>query len=383
MDATAAPRFEQGPPPPPSWTPKLRLLPGMRLITWLFSVATRAVLLAILAGVFGFLVLFAYFLVGRTWCAPVILSAGHERVVQARREWMEESLKVADLDSRISVLHRQLLEAENGAELARTIAAAEAQALREDAAQNALEIEVGRAAIARGTAEHREATSLLARIGKLPDPEANFEKGLVNRARFLTDMLARTDLSIRAAELDTNLAEAAARLAALERRRARLRAAAALGEGKPGQERLGHEELQHVSVWNKATLDLRTGADEMRRLRRDAEQLEALRAELLRGLRPLAESPLLAAARAPVAVVFVAYGNGAAFKPGQPVFRCRLGLLLCSPIGTIGPVVDGEVSLPHPLFRRAVRGSFRSVEAMAEPQAAQDALLFSAPPLFF
>ena len=69
---------------------RFHLLPDIKLITWLFSLATRAVLLAILLGVFGFLALFAYFLLGRTWSMPVILSAGYDRVIQVQREWLEK-----------------------------------------------------------------------------------------------------------------------------------------------------------------------------------------------------------------------------------------------------------------------------------------------------
>src|SRR5260370_6270156 len=110
MDATIPysahePRRKQG--------PRFRLLPDIKLITWLFSLATRAVLLAILLGVFGFLTLFAYFLLGQTWSIPVVLSARYERVIQAQRGWLEKNLRLADLDSRIHVISHQLLDTEH------------------------------------------------------------------------------------------------------------------------------------------------------------------------------------------------------------------------------------------------------------------------------
>ena len=379
MDATIPysahePRRKQG--------PRFRLLPDIKLITWLFSLATRAVLLAILLGVFGFLTLFAYFLLGQTWSMPVVLSAGYERVIQVQREWLEKNLRLADLDSRIQVIRHQLLETENRIEIARIAAAAEANAIRTDARQNDLEIEVLGNALARGADERRDASNLLLRIGRLPDPEENFEKGLVNRARFLTDMLARTDLSLKLAALDATLGEDAARLAALKRRRHSLRDAQVIIEGKLG-ERLSHQELEYVKIWNQAALDLQTGADEVKSLRQSLGQLETLHTELLSSLRPLADSPLLAAAREPAAVVFVPYSNAATYKPGQPIYHCRLGLVVCSPIGTIGSFVDGEITFPHPLFRRPIRGSFYSIKLTVDKQAAQDSLLFSARPLLF
>ena len=362
--------------------PGVRLLPDIKLITWLFSLVTRAVLLAILLGVLGFLALFGYFFLGRTWSMPVVLSAGHERVIQVQRDWMERSLKLADLDNRTQVLRRQLLETENSMEIARIAAAAEANVIRTDTQQNDLEIEAVENALTRGANVRHIASNLLVRIGGLPNPEESFEKGLVNRARFLTDMLARADLSIKVAALDATLADNAGRLATFQRRRNSLNSAEATIQGKPG-EALSSRELEYVKVWNKANLDLRTGSDEDQRLRQSLERIESLRTELIDSLRPLAASPLLAAAREPAAVVFVPYGNASTYKIGQPIYQCRLGLILCSPSGTITGHVDGEVTVPHPFFRHAVRGSFFSIELTADKEAAQDLLLFSRRPLLF
>lgn len=368
--------------PPPQPGPRFRLLPGMKLITWLFSFATRVVLLAILLGVLGFLALFAYFLTGQTWSMPVVLSAGHERVIKVQHDWLETNLKLADIESRVEVLRRQLLETENSMEIARVTAAAEANTIYMGTRQNDLEIKSIENAMATGADVRRTASNLLLRLGGLPDPEENFAKGLVNRARFLTDMLARTDLTIKVATLDASLAEYAVRLAALEERRDSLRAAQSIVEGKPA-DRLSSRELEYMMIWNKATFDLRTGSDEDQRLRQNMEKLEALHTEVLSSRRQLAASPLLAAVRDPAVVVFVPYGNGSTYKAGQPIYHCRLWLVLCSSIGAIGPFVDGEITFPHPFFRGAVRGSFYSIELTANKQAAQDLLLFSAPPLLF
>jgi hypothetical protein len=314
MDATV-PRLAQE--PHPKQRPRLRLLLDMKLITWLFSLATRAVLLSILVGVLGFLTLFAYFLLGQTWSMPAILSAGNERVVQVQRDWLERRLKLADLDSRVQVLRRQLLEIENSMEIAHVAASAEANTIRTDAKQNDLEIEVVRNAIARGTSERHNASNTQAIV-----------------------------------------------------------------EGKVGG-LLSHRELEYLKAWNEAILKLRTGSDEVQHLRQSLEHLGTLRTELLDSLRPLADSPLVAAAHEPAVVVFVPYDNVATFKPGQPIYNCRLGLVLCSPIGTTGRFVDGEITLQHPFFRRVIRGSFYSVELRTDKQAAQNLLLFSAPPLLF
>jgi len=361
---------------------RFRLLPDVKLITWLFSLATRAVLLAILLGVFGFLTLFAYFLVGRTWSMPVVLSAGHEQVIKAQHDWMDTNLKLADIEGRLHGLRRQLLETENSLEIARIAVAAEVNTIRTEAKQNDLEIKSIENTTAKAIAARTDAANLLLRIARLPDPEENFERRLVNRARFLTDMLARTDLGIKVAALDASLAENATHRTALEERRDSLRSAQAIMQGKSG-EGLSAPELDDVKTWNQAVLSLRIGTDEVQRLRQELEKLDALRTEMLDSLRPLAASPLLKAARMPAVVIFVPYGNATTYKPGQPLYHCRLWLALCSSIGTIGPLVDGETTSSHPYFHSVSRGSFYTVELTGNTQAAEDSLLFSAPPLLF
>ena len=361
---------------------RISLVPDIKIIVWLFSLSTRVVLLVILLGVLGFLATFTYFLVGRSWGMPTILTAGDERVVQQQRDWLERNLKLADLDARIDGLQRQLLENENNIAIGRLGAETETNAIRIDLIQNDKEIKTLEEAIASATNEREKASYLLQRIGRLPDPENNYEKGLVNRARFLTDMLTRTDLGIKIAALDTTLGDDAARLAALRRKRESLQAAQAVMAGKPG-EQLSHEELGFVTIWNKDVFNMQTGPDEDRRLKESITKLKSLHDELSASLLPLANSPLLAATRHPTAVVFVPYSNDARYKAGKRIYRCRLWLIFCSPIGTVEGPVDGEVALPHPLFRHLVRGRFYGLKLTVNQEAAQEWLLFSAPPILF
>jgi hypothetical protein len=364
---------------PFSW-PGLHLLPDIKVITWLFSLATRAVLIAILLGVCGFLAMFGYFLVGRSWSMPVLLSSGHERVMQAQHNWLDENLRVADLDSRIQVIQRQILETENNMKLGRLAAAAEANAIQVDLRQTDLEIEGLESAVETANQERSNAARLLARLGTLPDPEVNFDKALTNRARFLSDMLALTDLSIKIAALNEGLSDKNARLKNLRSKRESLQSALAVTEGK-SEDHLGHAELQYITNWSKAVLDMRTGSDQLASFRQSLQSLETLRAQLQDSLRPRAASPLVAAAQKPAIVVFVPYGNRGSYQTAQPIYHCHLWLILCAPVGTIGALVDGEVTSTHPFFRREVRGNFYSVDLSGDEEAAQELLLFSSPPL--
>ena len=78
--------------------------------------------------------------------------------------------------------------------------------------------------------------------------------------------------------------------------------------GKTAAPNLG-TELEQVQIWNKSRVNLSIGASERKRLEQNLRDFEALKAEILKSLEPLAKSPLVAAAREPVVVVFVPYGE--------------------------------------------------------------------------
>jgi hypothetical protein len=234
--------------------------------------------------------------------------------------------------------------------------------------------------------ERNAGVEILKKVENGPVPETTYEHGLITRQRLITELLARANLTLQIANIDVKVRENETQFAALESQQKSIISAQGMIGGKTAAPNLGTAELEQVQIWNKGSVNLSIGASERKRLEQNLRDLEALKAEILKSLEPLAKSPLVAAAREPVVVVFVPYENSTRFHERQPLFRCRLWLVWCEQIGVIGPFVDGEVSLPHPLYGRYIRGAFHSValyKGEQGEQAAQDMLVFSSKPLFF
>lgn len=361
-------------------------MPSMKLVTTLFSQLTRAILLTILASVFGFLILFGYFLFGRSWSLPVILTHGHEQVVSARRDWLDQHLKLAELRNRRLDMQRQLAEAEDAIGTAGIAISAVEHSFGQKLEQNDLERSFLEELVTSLSEERDSSLRVHAELEAGPDPDESLDQGLITRPRYVSELTARGDLRLQIANLDASLVQYRVRLAELDRERESLldaqKALEAEVEGEDAPSRLGFQEFAPLKEWRSAQLDVKVGPSEVERLQSMLQQTEAFEREMETGLRLLEVNPLFQATREPVVVVFVPYENTRAFQPGEPAYRCRVYLVLCSRIGTWGESVDGEMTLPHPLFGRLVRGSFQSIELDVDHDAAQDMLLFGRKPFF-
>jgi hypothetical protein len=67
-------------------------------------------------------------------------------------------------------------------------------------------------------------------------------------------------------------------------------------------------------------------------------------------------APLLRALRTRLTIAFVPYENLGNAQKGAAVYGCRLSVVWCPRIGTVGELLDGEVTARHPLFGSDMRG---------------------------
>jgi hypothetical protein len=93
-------------------------------------------------------------------------------------------------------------------------------------------------------------------------------------------------------------------------------------------------------------------------------------------LSSLENSAYLEALEQRLTIAFVPYGNLGSISAGERLFGCHLGVLLCSEIGTIVRVLEGEVMLDHPLRRETLRGRMVELD-VEEPLWAQEKVLFA------
>jgi hypothetical protein len=77
----------------------------------------------------------------------------------------------------------------------------------------------------------------------------------------------------------------------------------------------------------------------------------------------------------------VPYENLGGVRPGAQLYGCALMLLWCRPVGEVTQVLEGEVSLRHPVRQQMLRGVMVEL-SLGERQWAQEQLLHvGRPPL--
>jgi hypothetical protein len=90
----------------------------------------------------------------------------------------------------------------------------------------------------------------------------------------------------------------------------------------------------------------------------------------------LASSPYLRAVERKVVIVFIPYSNSGNVKVGTRLYGCRWGLVLCSRVGRVISLLDGEVQELHPHDESILRGVMAEIE-LSKSSAGGDKVLFA------
>lgn len=110
-------------------------------------------------------------------------------------------------------------------------------------------------------------------------------------------------------------------------------------------------------------------------LKAETDQIAALN----QALTIASENPVFSVIHGPSKTfLFIPYGT--TLRPGQPLYGCKLGLLLCSKSGQVVLVFPAEVHGQNPLFKDDVRGNL--AEVFIRPEDAKQKVLFFGRPLW-
>jgi hypothetical protein len=90
----------------------------------------------------------------------------------------------------------------------------------------------------------------------------------------------------------------------------------------------------------------------------------------------LASSPYLRAVERKLVIAFVPYQNLKNVKVGTELYGCSWGLVMCSRVGKISGVIDGEVTDQHPHDESMQRGLMVEVQ-LSKPAAEEERVLFA------
>jgi hypothetical protein len=183
------------------------------------------------------------------------------------------------------------------------------------------------------------------------------------------------DAKLRAAQLDTEKLEIDAELTQIDRTVAAddlflTEVGTSADAPKTPEQWLVRREVE------KAKLDKDNSIGKRVPLKQRLDSL-ALRTKDQDGLvARLAASPYLRAVEHKVVIAFVPYQNLGNVKIGTKLYGCAWGLVVCSRVGAVTAVIDGEVTETHPHDDSIQRGVMVEIE-LSTPAAAGDTVLFA------
>jgi hypothetical protein len=187
----------------------------------------------------------------------------------------------------------------------------------------------------------------------------------------------------RVVEASTGLADAKMRRSELEAEQASNEkfeatvAGLAADAGKNAQAALVRREV------DKSVLERQAAGDRRAALQRRIKELDVRTGEQDVVINRLAASPYMKATQQRKVVAFVPYQNLRNAQPGTSLYGCSWGLVICSRIGTIVSLLDGEVQETHPHDDSLQRGVLVEIE-LTDAKAAENPVLFAGgKPLFF
>lgn len=337
----------------------------------------------ILIGFVSYLGLQGFFLLSRRWVAPTILSPTDPEILQLNAQIAQQSAARDQVLAQRRETQSRLADAERTLDAERDFQkrfqaalqserTSRAQALRRLAILHH-EYQLAREEIA----ESNRAYSGLSRVRT----EALYGARLLDQEAHLTTnhqlaQIAQSNLNLaeHAVELET-------RQEALRRELQGLDAARAGRGGKAeGMTTevllLEREHTRSVLEQSRAEALRDATQEDLRALDAAAERYEKL-------LTTIRASPHLRALEGNLTVAFVPYENLENAPAGTPLYACSAKLVWCHQAGVVGEVLEGEVSVKHPIRQHFLRGVMVELHLQDGVSAREELLHLGRPPLLF
>jgi hypothetical protein len=375
------PKIVVAPPPPPPAPEPSPVVPTSRVVhaanravVTIYKVVGLGMLTVIVGGLLSYLGVHAFYLVNRGWVLPTALSPSDERVLRV-------SSMIAQEGVRRDALLAQRLELAGRLEDARRTATSETAfqesfnvALQADLSRRADALSRFQSLLAHyehaksDIFEARKAYAGMSKAQIADDFGAHLiDKGAMINSNFQLAEIAGADLALR-----ERTAEVADRVATLAHDVRSFRRATNRNELKSAA--LSFEILRSEHEYDLSVLASQKAKDDVQRLEQSLAIVDQSLVAYEQITRSLAGSPFALGADQKSTVIFVPYENLANVAPGAPLYACSVPLLGCHQVGKVGAVIDGELLQPHPVLGQDVRGVMVHV-LLDDPRASQKPVL--------
>lgn len=358
---------------------------NQRIVDKLNTVAVNAykalgtVLLAlILAGLVSYLGVQIFFFVNHSWLAPTVVSPTDPEILQLNTQLAQQAASRDRLlaEQRELEARREqaglLLGAEKDFQERFRVALGSERTARAKSLRRLAALRREYQEASREISESNRAYAGMARTRT----EALYNARMLEREERLTAnhqlaQMAQSNLSLAqgSAELQTKLEALKRELDGLD---------ASLGGRSEG---LTTEVLLLEREYTRSVLEVARVESERHHLEASLASLDEAVARYEALLVSIRSSPWLEAIERGLMVGFVPYENLENAGPGTPLYRCALKLVWCREVGVVGQVLQGEVSVKHPVRQALLRGVMVELKLRDERWARDALLLLGRPPL--
>jgi hypothetical protein len=353
-----------------------------RILVSVYKVMGFGVLTVILVGLIGYFGVNLFYLVDHHWILPTIISPTDDRVLQlseqlAEQEALRQKLVIERFDLRAKLEDSsRIIAVENGFQERFGSAVQEDVRARRSELRGLRDLFSDYAATRQEILKSNQAFSGLSRQRS----EELMGAHLVERDNYLTTNYELSQIA------HSNLALAEKEVTLVSRTKELEHEIQAM-EGTNHNTRVGgplsYDALRMDQEFNHSMLEEARARDQRDALQQSLAAIDETIERYDHMLNGIRESPYLKAIERHLSIAFVPYDNLPGLTSGVNLYACRMGLLWCSKVGTLGQPLDGEVTGKHPLHSRLLRGVMADLDLKDSSWARQKVLFAGHPPLLF
>jgi hypothetical protein len=375
----AAPANEQSVPETPAEpTATDKPLAVSRLVVTVYRFAGFGILSIILLGLMSYLAVNTFYFVSTSWIVPTSLSPADAHVLQLDSIRSQESAARGALEMQVLQLGAQLTDARRIVESEQAFQEGFRQAMATDLGDRKTQL-TKLASLLSSYSRSKSAiqSSNAAFVGMQRGQLASqygahvIDRDQMIQGNYQMAQIAGANLALDAkhVEIDTQAAELEREVQSLES------AETAAANGSPVSAQFSYEILHMKHEYDLSILASKKAQDLALSLKMSLAMLEKTIAQHDGMLETINHSPYMMAADKAYTMAFVPYDNRDKLVVGAPVYSCRLGFVICSKVGAVAEVVDGEIVAKHPLRNKDLRGIMARLN-LTEPKAIEQASLF-------
>lgn len=353
-----------------------------KLIVTAYKLTGFVILSGILVGLGSYVVMTLFYYASSSWVAPVIVSPTDKRVVELNAQYAAQQSLRDNLTAQKTELETKLRDAERVVSAERAFQGSLKASLEtelDDRRRTAAKLGSLRKDYATASAEISAANKDFAGLSKERIKEM-FESRLatrddVVRGNMELASLASANLGLfeRTVMLDEQLTATRRQVDSLAF------VVAPLGKGAvPTHDVLAYQREMQLSMLSQMRAE-----EQLTALKQAISAADATLKRYDTLLSSIKESPYLKAVDHHMTIGFVPYTNAESAKPGTPVFACKGNIVLCKRVGTVGAVLEGEITGAHPMQKIDLRGEMVRLDLDDLHSAREPVFHLGRKPFFF